>query len=64
VNRVKHFRSEAGLTIRELSHKSNVSIGYLSDLENNKVTNPTKFIMENIARALGVTVPEVFYPAE
>ncbi|WP_242972003.1 helix-turn-helix domain-containing protein [Haloimpatiens massiliensis] len=59
---IKFFRKEKGLTVKKLSEISGVAVGYLSDLENNKSNNPTKEVMENIAAALGQTVPEIFYP--
>lgn len=66
MNLIKHFRKKSGLTIRELSVKSEVSIGYLSDLENDGTgsTNPSKDVMTRIALALGHTVPAVFFPEE
>lgn len=51
-----------GLTVRELAEQSGFSIGYLSDLENGKASNPSKETMERISKALDKTVPEVFYP--
>lgn len=63
MNKIKEFRKKAGLTIRELSEKSNVAVGYISTLENDKegISNPTKDIMARIASALGSTVPQVFF---
>lgn len=63
MNKIKEFRKKAGLTIRELSEKSNVAVGYISTLENDKegISNPTKDIMVRIASALGSTVPKVFF---
>ncbi|BDR67232.1 hypothetical protein K144312032_14600 [Clostridium tetani] len=62
MNKIKIFRKQKGLTIKKLSITTNISTGYLSDLENNKSNNPTKDTMEKIAVALGQTVPEIFYP--
>lgn len=62
MNKIKIFRKQKGLTIKKLSITTNISAGYLSDLENNKSNNPTKDTMEKIALALGQTVPEIFYP--
>lgn len=62
MNKIKEYRANKKLTIRELAKKSKISVGYLSDLENAKVDNPSKCTMEKIATALGKTVPEVFYP--
>jgi len=64
VNKIKIFRKKQGLTIKKLSDNTNIAAGYLSDLENNKSTNPTKDVMEKISTALGQTVPEIFYSKE
>ena len=52
-----------GLTVRDLSERTGVAVGYISSLENESTggTNPTKAVMDKIASALGRTVPEVFY---
>ncbi|MGJ0908890.1 helix-turn-helix domain-containing protein [Clostridium botulinum] len=64
MNKIKIFRKKQGLTIKKLSDNTNIAAGYLSDLENNKSTNPTKDVMEKISTALGQTVPEIFYSKE
>lgn len=61
LNKIKFFRQKQGLTVKALSRKSKLAVGYLSDLENGKSNNPSKDTMEKIAMALGQTVPEVFY---
>ncbi len=52
-----------GITVRELSNKSNVAVGYISTLENDEKeeSNPSKDVMERISKALNSTVPEIFY---
>lgn len=62
MNGIKKYRMDEGLTIRKLAQKADISIGYLSDLENGKTSNPSKETMEKISSALDRTVPEVFYP--
>lgn len=65
MNKVKYFRQSLGLTIKQLSEKANVSIGYISDIENNKETvNPTRGTMERISRALNSSVQAIFFPGE
>ncbi|WP_455793573.1 helix-turn-helix domain-containing protein [Clostridium butyricum] len=63
MNKIKIIRNTLGITVRELSEKSNVSIGYISTLENDEsgTSNPSKDVMERIANALNSSVPEVFY---
>jgi transcriptional regulator with XRE-family HTH domain len=64
LNNIKAFRQEKGMTVKELSQKSHVAVGYISDLENDMdgIKNPTKDVMIKIANALKKTVPEVFFP--
>ena len=66
MNKIKFYRQTQNLTIRQLSEKSTVAISYISTLENDadNSTNPSKTVMENIADALGQTVPDVFFPKE
>lgn len=61
MTQIKLFRNDKDLTVKKLSEMSGVATGYLSDLENGKKHNPSKETMEKIAKALGRTVPEVFY---
>lgn len=51
------------MTVRDLSEKSGVAIGYISTLENDEedTSNPTKDVMTRLANALESTVPKVFF---
>lgn len=63
MNKIKELRTKLEMTVRELSEKSSVAVGYISTLENDSTgdTNPTKDVMERISFALNASVPEVFY---
>lgn len=61
MNIIKNTRKKKQMTVRDLAESSNISVGYLSDLENCKTENPTKETMDKIAVALETTVPELFY---
>lgn len=63
MNKIKILRNKLNMTVRELSEKSSVAVGYISALENDSTgsTNPTKDVMERISQALNATVPEVFF---
>ena len=50
---------DQGLTLRDLSASSNVSIAYLSDLERGVLVNPTLDTLTAIAKALGVSLNEL-----
>lgn len=48
-----------GLTLRDLSNDSKVSIAYLSDLERGALTNPTLDTLRAIAKALNVSINDL-----
>lgn len=60
-NKLKECREEKGMTLKELAEKSGVSAGYLCHLEKGKRDNPSTEVMENIAKVLDKTIPEVFF---
>jgi len=60
-NRIKQIRSEKGFTLEYIAYKAKISIGYLSHLEKGNRKNPSKKVMENIAKALEEPVTEVFF---
>ena len=47
--------------VKKLAEESGVSAGYLCHLEKGKRDNPSIEVMENIAKVLGKTIPEVFF---
>jgi transcriptional regulator with XRE-family HTH domain len=58
-SRLKGARSSRGLTLRELSESSGLSITYLSDLERGVLQNPTLNALEAIARALKISLNDL-----
>lgn len=64
LNRIKFFRQQKAITVKKLSEISGVAAGYISDLENNNKSNPSKETMKKISVALGQTVIDVFFPEE
>lgn len=60
-NKLKQRRKELDLTIYELAEKTGLSAAYISNLENEQKTNPSKEVMEKIARNLKKTVSELFF---
>lgn len=52
--KVREIRKQKGLSINKLSKISGVSLGYLSDLENNKTNNPSLETLNKIAEGLEV----------
>lgn len=61
MNAIKYYRKIQQIPVKKLSTLSGIAVGYLSNLENEKASNPSKTVMERIASALGKTVPEIFY---
>lgn len=66
--RIKQLRKEKNLTLRELAEKADISISFLSDIENGR-SNPSLERLKAIAEALDTTVsyllgerPEPFIP--
>jgi len=56
---IRKIRKQKDLSINNLSEKSGVAQGYLSDLENNKLSNPTLETLNKIALALGVSLKDL-----
>jgi PTS system nitrogen regulatory IIA component len=61
---LKEKRMNAGLSLRELAGRVDISPGYLSDLENEKVAPPTEKRILEMARALGIEKDELLKAAE
>lgn len=55
---ILHRRNQLGITLSELSKRSSVSAGMLSDIENGR-KSPTIRTVSQIADALGVTISEL-----
>lgn len=56
--KLKQFRQESGLSLKELARKTNLSISYLSEIEKGKkYPKPEKIL--HLAEALGITFDEL-----
>ena len=60
-NKIKKYRTQKGLTLKEMADRCGVSAGYLCHLEKGNRDNPSTEVMENIAIVLGKTIPEIFF---
>lgn len=58
--KIREVREAKNISQEELSQKSGVSRSIISALENGK-TNTTSKTLTNIAKALGVSVDQIFY---
>lgn len=57
---IYNLRTKKGLSLRKLSKLSGVSYSYLNKLENNNGKRPSIAICRKVAKALGVSVYDVF----
>ena len=57
---IKRIRNYRKLTLSEIANKCSISVGYLSDIENNKKSNPSSDILNKIAKALRVPKEYLF----
>jgi transcriptional regulator with XRE-family HTH domain len=60
-DRIKQRREEKGISAAELARQAKVSKGYLSELENGRITTPRTSgdVLYRIATVLGVTVADL-----
>lgn len=58
---IKNIREKKKITLYRLMKITGLSYSYLSELENNKVFNPSLNTMYSIANALDVKVDDLFY---
>lgn len=58
---IKNVRKSKNITLYRLVKNTGLSYSYLSELENNKVYNPSLKTMYSIAKALDVKVDDLFY---
>ncbi len=64
INKIRFYREQKGVGLNKFAEMAEVAPPYLSQLERGLKTNPSKEVMERIAKELGKTVQEVFFPEE
>ncbi len=57
--RIGELRERKKLTAEQLAYQNGISKGYLSDIENGKRL-PTLLMLQKIAKALGVSLRDLF----
>ena len=62
-NKIKRSREECSLTQGQLAKFADVSQGYLSQLENGDVKNPSAAVLLRVAKAMNVEPDELFEAA-
>lgn len=61
VFKIKKIRNKKSITLYKLSKETGISRGYLTELENNKKSNPSIQVLYKIALVLDVNVKDLFY---
>ena len=61
VFKIKEVRNQKNITLYKLSKETGISRGYLTELENNKKSNPTIQALYKIALVLNVNIKDLFY---
>ena len=62
-NKIKQLRIQKGLTLEELASRSELTKGFLSQLERN-LTSPSIATLNDILEALGTSLSEFFKEAK
>jgi transcriptional regulator with XRE-family HTH domain len=62
-DKIRQLREDASLTQGQLASASSVSQGYLSQLENGEVKNPSAAVLLRVAQAIDVDADELFEAA-
>ena len=62
-DRIRELREDSGLTQGQLAGHASVSQGYLSQLENGDVKNPSAAVLLRVAQAMHVDADELFEAA-
>ncbi len=62
-DRIRQLREEFGLTQGQLAGSSSVSQGYLSQLENGEVKNPSAAVLLRVAHAMRIEADDLFEAA-
>lgn len=58
---IKEIRKIKKITLKEIKEKTNISVSYLSEIENNKVKNPSLLVMVKIAQVLEVKLDDIYF---
>ena len=57
--RIRYLREQKKMTLEDLAFEAEINKNYLSDLERGE-RNPTVKVLEKIAKALNITISELF----
>jgi DNA-binding XRE family transcriptional regulator len=60
-NKIREYRIQKGMNLKELAEKAEISTGYLCHLEKGTRVNPSIKVIEKIAKVLGKNISDLFY---
>ena len=58
---IYEIRKIKKITLKEIKEKTNISVSYLSEIENNKAKNPSLLVMVKIAQVLDVRLDDIYF---
>lgn len=61
---IKDIRKDKKITLNELSKKTGLSVSYLSEIENNKVKEPSFSCIAKICAALGEKIEKIYFASD
>ena len=61
---IKDIRQEKQISLKQISIETKISISYLSEIENNKVKDPSFSKICSIATALGEDLQNIFFDTD
>lgn len=64
MNKIKFYRNNLGLSTYKIAELSGLTASYISNLENDNRTNPSKEVMQKISYVLEKSVQAVFFPED
>lgn len=64
MNKIKFYRNNLSLSTYKIAELSGLTASYISNLENDNRTNPSKEVMQKISDALKESVQTVFFPED
>ena len=64
LTKIKFFRTKLGYSVYKIAELTGLTASYISNLENDNRTNPSREAMQKISDALSESVQAVFFPDE
>lgn len=62
MNRIRFYRNNLNLSVYKVAELAGLTPSYISNLENDNRTNPSREAMQKISNALCESVQAIFFP--